>query len=134
VIRRRLFSTVNGEEAKEAIEIFLDYVEREKMLPEGIEKSNYRERYMKSYPFQPDVIDVLYRKWGFYPEFERTRGVLRLLSLVVYAMRKSKNPFITLADFELSNDKIKGELLRYIGPEFKSRSIEQNGKRGWRGT
>ena len=120
VIRRRLFSTVNEEEAKEVVEKFMDYVEREKMLPEGIEKSSYRERYTKSYPFQPDVIDVLYRKWGSYPEFERTRGVLRLLSLVVYAMRQSKNPFITLADFELSNDKIKGELLRYIGPEFNS--------------
>jgi hypothetical protein len=120
VIRRRLFSTVNEEEAKEVVEKFMDYVEREKMLPEGVEKSSYRERYIKSYPFQPDVIDVLYRKWGSYPEFERTRGVLRLLSLVVYAMRESKNPFITLADFELSNDKIKGELLRYIGPEFNS--------------
>ena len=118
VIRRRLFSTVNEEEAKEVVEKFMDYVEREKMLPEGVEKSSYRERYIKSYPFQPDVIDVLYRKWGSYPEFERTRGVLRLLSLVVYAMRESKNPFITLADFELSNDKIKGELLRYIGPEY----------------
>jgi hypothetical protein len=44
--------------------------------------------------------------------------VLRLLSLVVQAMRESKNPCITLADFDLSNDQIKAELLKYIGPEF----------------
>ena len=47
------------------------------MLPEGVDRSSYRERYRKSYPFQPDVIDVLYRKWDSYPEFERTRGVFK---------------------------------------------------------
>jgi len=120
VIRSRLFSTVNEEEAREIIEEFLDYAEREKMLPEGVERSSYRERYMKSYPFQPDVIDVLYKRWGSFPAFQRTRGVLRLLSLVVYSLKSSKNSFIKLADFELSNDKIKGELLRYIGPEYNS--------------
>ncbi|NQE46165.1 hypothetical protein C5S31_09110 [ANME-1 cluster archaeon GoMg2] len=120
VIRRRLFSSVNEAEARETIAEFLEYAEREKMLPEGVEKSSYRERYMKSYPFQPDVIDVLYKRWGSFPDFQRTRGVLRLLSLVVYAMRESKNPFITLADFDLSNGMIKGELLRYIGPEYNS--------------
>jgi hypothetical protein len=120
VVRRRLFSSVNEAEARETIAEFLEYAEREKMLPEGVEKSSYRERYMKSYPFQPDVIDVLYKRWGSFPDFQRTRGVLRLLSLVVYAMRESKNPFITLADFDLSNGMIKGELLRYIGPEYNS--------------
>jgi len=120
VIKRRLFSAVNEEEAREIIEEFMDYAEREKMLPEGVERSSYRERYMKSYPFQPDVIDVLYKRWGSFPAFQRTRGVLRLLSLVVYSLKSSQNPFIKLADFELSNDKIKGELLRYIGPEYNS--------------
>lgn len=120
VIRRRLFSSVNEPEAREIMEEFMDYAEREKMLPEGVERSSYRERYIKSYPFQPDVIDVLYKRWGSFPAFQRTRGVLRLLSLVVYSLKTSQNSFIKLADFELSNDKIKGELLRYIGPEYNS--------------
>ena len=120
VIRRRLFGTVNDEEARGIIEEFMDYAEREKMLPEGVERSSYRERYIKSYPFQADVIDVLYKRWSSFPTFQRTRGVLRLLSLVVYSLKSSQNPFIKLADFELSNDKSKGELLRYIGPEYNS--------------
>jgi hypothetical protein len=118
VIRRRLFSNVNEAEAREIIDEFLEYAEREKILPEGMEKSQYRERCMRSYPFQPEVIDVLYRRWGSYHKFQRTRGVLRLLSLVVQAMRESKNSCITLADFDLSDDEIKAELLKYIGPEF----------------
>ena len=40
VIRRRLFGTVNDEEARGIIEEFMDYAEREKMLPEGVERSS----------------------------------------------------------------------------------------------
>ncbi|HDN83604.1 MAG TPA: ATP-binding protein [Candidatus Altiarchaeales archaeon] len=120
VIKRRLFSTIDEKKAKDDIEEFLDYAEKEHILPEGVEKSAYRERFIKSYPFQPEVIDVLYKRWGSFPDFQRTRGVLRLLSLVVYSLRKSKNPFIRLADFDLENDDIRRELVQYIGPEFDS--------------
>ena len=120
VIRRRLFSSVDEKEAREIVEEFMDYAEREKMLPEGVERSSYRDRYMKSYPFQPDVIDVLYKRWGSFHSFQRTRGVLRLLSLVVHSLKDSKSQSIKLADFDLNDGEIKGELLRYIGPEYKS--------------
>ena len=120
VVRRRLFSSIDEKEAKRIIDEFLDYAEREGILPEGVDKAVYREKFIKSYPFQPEVIDVLYKRWGSYPEFQRTRGVLRLLSLVVYSMKESKRPFIALADFDLGNDEIRRELLKYIGPEYDS--------------
>jgi len=120
VIRRRLFSSIDEKEAKEVIEEFLDYAEREKILPEGMEKASYREKFIRSYPFQPEVIDILYKRWGSFPTFQRTRGALRLLSLVVYSMKDTKNPFIRLADFDLRNDEIKRELIKYIGPEYDS--------------
>ena len=43
-----------------------------------------------------------------------------LLSLVVYAMQESRKPFITLADFELSNDKIKREPVFLFSPAANS--------------
>ncbi|MCX7767082.1 MAG: DUF499 domain-containing protein, partial [Candidatus Sumerlaeia bacterium] len=82
VIRRRLFSEINDQLAKETIEEFLDYAEKERFLPEGIERAIYRERFLKSFPFQPEVIDVLYKRWGSLPQFQRTRGVLRILANV----------------------------------------------------
>lgn len=118
VIRRRLFSQIDEKEAKKVIEEFLDYAEREKILPEGVEKSNYRRRFMNSYPFQPEVVDVLYKRWGSFPTFQRTRGVLRLLSLVVYSLKDTQSPFIRLSDFDLRNDEIKRELIKHIGPEY----------------
>ena len=35
------------------------------------------ERFVASYPFHPDLIDVFYSKWTNLEGFQRTRGVLR---------------------------------------------------------
>jgi hypothetical protein len=120
IIRRRLFSSIDEKETRNAIEEFLDFAEKEKILPESVEKLNYREKFIKSFPFQPEVIDILYKRWGSYPTFQRTRGVLRLLALVIYSLKDSKNSFIRLGDFDLKNDEIRRELIKHIGQEFDS--------------
>src|SRR5690606_34975494 len=71
-------------------------------------------------PFMPDVIETLYHKWGSIPTFQRTRGVLRLLSFVVHSLMESKAEYISLADFDLGQDSIRRELIKYIGNEFDS--------------
>jgi len=118
VITRRLFSEINVNEAKRNIDEFLDYAEKEKILPEGVEKSIYRERFIESFPFQPEVIDVLYKRWGSFPTFQRTRGVLRLLALVVNSLLNEKLPYIRLSDFRLDNEEIRKELVKHAGSEF----------------
>ncbi|PKP59483.1 AAA family ATPase [Candidatus Atribacteria bacterium HGW-Atribacteria-1] len=120
VIKRRLFSSIDEKEVRKVIEEFLDYADKERIFPEGVEKSNYRERFIKSYPFQPEIVDILYKRWGSFPTFQRTRGVLRLLSLVVYSLKDTQKPFIRLGDFNLKNDEIKRELIKHIGPEYDS--------------
>ena len=120
IIRSRLFSSIDEKKAKETIEEFLDYAEREKMLPGGVEKPGYRDMFKKSYPFQPEVVDILYKRWGSFPTFQRTRGVLRLLSLVIYSLKNTQRPFIRLGDFDFRNEEIKRELIKHIGPEYDS--------------
>lgn len=120
VIRRRLFSKVNEDKAKKVIRDFLDFAERENLLPQGVEKSYYRDKFLKTYPFQPEVIDVLYKRWGSFPTFQRTRGVLRLLALVVHSLINHRRPYIRLADFDLSNENIRRELIKHIGTEYDS--------------
>ncbi|MEM3480934.1 MAG: DUF499 domain-containing protein [Candidatus Korarchaeum sp.] len=119
VIRKRLFSSIDDEEAASIVEDFLDYAEREGFLPSD-KRSEYRRRFLSSYPFQPEVIDVLYTKWGSFPTFQRTRGVLRLLSLVVYSLKESGRPFIRLGDFNLAEDAIRRELVKHIGSQYDS--------------
>ena len=120
IIRSRLFAEVNESEAKRIAREFVNYADRESILPPGAQKSEYRERFVASYPFQPEVIDVLYHRWGSFPNFQRTRGVLRLLSRVVHRSRGKNLPYITLADFDLRDADIRGELLRHAGNVFSS--------------
>ncbi len=120
VIRRRLFASLDEKAADSHINSFMDYAVRENLLPAGVEPSQYRDRFQASYPFLPDVVDVLYHRWGSFSTFQRTRGVLRLLALVVNALKNRSTPYITLADFELDNPEIRRELLKHIGSQYDS--------------
>jgi len=120
IIRRRLFASVDEQGVRRAVAEFMRYAEREEILPAGLQPSEYRDRFIESYPFMPEVVDILYHRWGSFPTFQRTRGVLRLLSLVVYFLKTQNIPYITLADFDLANQEIRQELLKHIGSEFNS--------------
>jgi len=118
VVKRRLFSEIDEKKGKRSIDKFLDYAEKEEILPQGVEKSEYREMFIRSFPFQPEVIEILYHRWGSFPNFQRTRGVLRLLSLVVHSLLNKNVPFIRLSDFDLSDSKIRAEFVKQIGNEY----------------
>ena len=120
VIRRRLFSSIAEKRMREVVGQFLDYAVGESLLPAGVEPSEYRQRFETSYPFLPEVVDVLYQRWGSFTSFQRTRGVLRLLSLVIHALKERELPYISLADFDLANQEVRRELLKHIGPEYDS--------------
>lgn len=94
IIRKRLFSDMNEHAAKKIVNSFVGYAEKEGILPAGSLSTEYRDRFIASYPFMPEVVDVLYHSWGSYPTFQRTRGVLRLLSLVIYTMKEANKPYI----------------------------------------
>ncbi|MCX7795564.1 MAG: AAA family ATPase [bacterium] len=119
VIRRRLFQSIDEASVKMIVNDFIEYLERENLLT-GDDLNLYRDRFMKSYPFKPEVIDILYKRWGSYPTFQRTRGVLRLLSMVIYDLKDKNIPFIGLGDFNLGNEEIKRELINHIGSEYDS--------------
>ena len=119
VVRRRLFSKIDEERAKEVVDDFVEYAEDEGLLSDD-ESANYREKFLRSYPFKPEVIDTLYKRWGSFPTFQRTRGVLRLLSLIVHDLLDKNIPFISLGDFNLNNDEIRRELIKQIGQEWDS--------------
>ncbi len=117
VIRRRLFSEVDDEGAREVVNEFVDYYEKEGLL---VSKAEYREKMLRTYPFHPETIDVLHKRWGSLPTFQRTRGVLRILSLVVHRLKDSSAPLIRPCDFDLAFDELAEELLKHIGREYES--------------
>ncbi len=120
IIRQRLFSWVDMAQANKIIKAFVSMAEKDKLLPGGMEPSDYRKQFEASYPFLPDVINILYHRWGSFPNFQRTRGVLRLLSLVVHSLIQSNLPYVSLGDINLANQDLRQDLLRHIGQEFDS--------------
>jgi len=46
------------------------------------------ERFLKSFPFHPDLTEVLYSKWTQLARFQRTRGVLRTFALALREAEK----------------------------------------------
>ena len=123
IIRARLFQNMSEQiqdKAEPIIKDFVDYCEEEGIFPEGLEKSEYRKQFENSYPFLPQVIDVLYKRWGTIENFQRTRGILRLLSIIVNDLLKTDKPFISLGDFDLSNERLRNELTRHLDDQFKS--------------
>ncbi|MDI7277546.1 MAG: DUF499 domain-containing protein, partial [Anaerolineae bacterium] len=52
----------------------------ERTLKEG---PDAEDRYLRSYPFHPELTDVFYSKWTNLEGFQRTRGVLRTFALAL---------------------------------------------------
>lgn len=118
IIRRRLFSSIDENMARKVITEFVNYADKEGVLPADMHPSEYRNKFLDSYPFMPETIDILYHRWGSFPIFQRTRGVLRLLSLVVHCLIGTNKPYISLADFDLSNQDIRQVFIDHIGDEY----------------
>jgi hypothetical protein len=68
--------------------------------------SEAEERFLKSFPFHPDLTEVLYSKWTNLARFQRTRGVLRTFALALRAAEKwDVSPLVGPAVFLAAPDK-----------------------------
>lgn len=58
------------------------------------------ERFLRSYPFHPDLTEVFYAKWTQLDRFQRTRGVLRTFALALReAEQWDTGPLVGMAVF-----------------------------------
>lgn len=99
VVRKRLFEKVDQSVASSVIEDILRfYGTHPEHFSQDIFTHESKEKFIKSYPFHPLLIDLLYERIATIPEFQKTRSVLRILS---YTMRN-----ILQNIDEIGNDKI----------------------------
>jgi len=124
VIRKRLFDNFGDEKTRKNVaQTYFDlYQKLGADVPSEVKEIEYRERMERAYPFHPELIDVLYERWGSYPTFQRTRGVLRLLAEVVADLYKNKalSPLIQSSLVNLGNQTIRREFIKHIGNEFEA--------------
>jgi len=124
VIRTRLFENLGDEKTrKQVAQGYFDlYQGLGTDVPSEARDIEYRDRIQQAYPFHPELIDVLYERWGSYPTFQRTRGVLRLLAEVVSDLygKKTVSPLIHSSLVNLENQSTRREFVKHIGNEYDS--------------
>jgi len=124
VIRKRLFEDLGDEKTiKEVAQSYFDLYQKLGLdVPPEVREIEYRDRIEHAYPFHPELIDVLYARWGSFSTFPRTRGVLRLLATVIADLysRKIPSPLIQSSLVNLENQAIRMEFVKHIGNEYDS--------------
>ena len=118
IVRRRLFSNINDKLAMESIcRSFADYyIENRDDFPAETQDSKYLERLTHAYPIHPEVFDRLYEDWSTLDNFQRTRGVLKLMAKVIHRLWKDGNndPLIMPGSFPLMDADTLNEALYYL--------------------
>lgn len=124
VIRTRLFEELGEEMVRKdvAAAYFELYQKMGNAAPAEVKGIAYRDKIEHAYPFHPELIDALYERWGSFPKFQRTRGALRLLGLVVQDLYKKKepSPLIHSSLLDLTSSKLRREFVKHIGNEYDS--------------
>lgn len=124
VVRRRLFLKCKDMEARERVcEAFSTmYQENADAFPLEAKEVDYKKRLISSYPIHPEVFDRLYEDWATLENFQRTRGVLRLMAAVIHAlwMANDASAMIMPGSIPLDTSSVRDELLRYLPDTWSS--------------
>ncbi|MBV5261741.1 ATP-binding protein [Synechococcus moorigangaii CMS01] len=84
IVKQRMFSSISLEAAEKAADRYFEsYRASRNDLPEGCKELSYRAAIANSYPFHPELFNLLTQKIASIPDFQRTRGALRLFAQVV---------------------------------------------------
>jgi hypothetical protein len=95
-VSHRLFSSVDSAAAQEVATTYHAYYQT--LLDQSIDlsprtaRAEYTTEIAQSYPFHPDLLTVLNRKISTIPNFQRTRGALRLLAATVRNLWQTQPP------------------------------------------
>jgi hypothetical protein len=78
------------------------------------------QRIAECYPFHPELIDLMYQRWGSLPSYQRTRGALQFLATVVHALwsqQSSRSPqaLISPGDVDLGDEHVRTTFFEQVG-------------------
>ena len=120
IVRRRLFDPIGPEEARTrdgVVRAFIEYY-RDKAgdFPAGVSEADYRRRMELSYPIHPELFDRLFEDWSTLEKFQRTRGVLRLMAVVISELwkRDDRSLLIMPGTLPIDSPAVLSELVKYL--------------------
>ncbi len=132
IVRRRLFQPISGQanfiQRDNVARAYCDLYRNERQeFPPECGETAYEERIKAAYPIHPEVFERLYSDWSTLQNFQRTRGVLRLMASVIHSLWDSgdRSPLIMPANILLDDLAVQSELNHYL-PENWPPVIERD--------
>ena len=116
IIRKRLIKKIIDSTLVEKLaqEYFGYYKEKGLIID-----PDYAKRIVECYPIHPLLLDILYDRVSTIEEFNRTRGVLRLVAMTLHNIykRREKCTLLSPKDVDLEDPEIKDELTNRLKRE-----------------
>ncbi|BBY07103.1 DUF499 domain-containing protein [Mycobacterium noviomagense] len=126
IVKQRLFKQPDaaalasiGATARTYVEMYRKYTDD---FPRESRDPAYEERIKRTYPIHPELFDRLYEEWSSLERFQRTRGVLRLMSTVIHALwaGEDASPLIMPGSIPLATANVNAELTQYLQDSWKA--------------
>lgn len=121
VLARRLFAVVDRGKAGQAIDAYTRVWDAQRAhLPEGAFGAQRRDSLKNSYPFHPDLIETLNSKTATFQNFQRVRGMLRILAPTIRTLwekRSADAATIHVHHIDLSVQAIRTEFTTRLGQQ-----------------
>jgi predicted AAA+ superfamily ATPase len=120
IVRRRLFEQIRDPKARDQVcRAFADaYVAEGSKVPQETQEARYLDRMLQSYPIHPEVFTQLYEEWTTIQNFQRTRGVLKLMAKVIHRLWQDNNNDLMIlpGSMPLYDGSARNELINYLNP------------------
>lgn len=120
IVRRRLFSEITNTAAVERVcHSFADlYIDSGAEFPRETQESHYYQRLVNAYPIHPEIFDRLYEDWSSLDNFQRTRGVLKLMAKVIHRLWTDGNNDLLImpGNLPLYDGNTRNEAIYYLPP------------------
>ena len=85
-------------------------------FPQETQESRYFDRLVRAYPIHPEVFDRLYEDWSTLDNFQRTRGVLKMMAKVIHRLWKDGNNDLLImpGSLPLYDADVRNEVIYYL--------------------
>ncbi|WP_299068081.1 hypothetical protein [uncultured Psychrobacter sp.] len=118
IVRRRLFESAGDQKAVESVcRQFCDfYKQNSNYFPEETQTNAYYERMCASYPIHPEIFDRLYEDWSTLDKFQRTRGVLQYMAVIIHRLWNENNQdfLIMPGSIPLDDNNVRIKSIHYL--------------------
>jgi len=125
IVRRRLFQPMTDPEQFKARDVVARafselYRTQHGEFPPECREVQYERKLKAAYPIHPEIFERLYEDWATLINFQRTRGVLRLMAAVVHSLweQGDRNPLILPSTIPMDDPRVRFELTRYLSDNW----------------